>query len=175
MAAAGVAVGAATGADNLRAAAGLALVGRTVAVRWVRALILADGLALAIGGLLGSRLPDVVTDVAPAIGLAALAVLAVAAIFGADELVEHIVESRSMSLGVPIILSFDSLVAGAALGALGYPLAAVLPIAIGTSALLCLFGYAAGSSLRTHRLGAAPVRMGGVVMAIAVVIAIANG
>ena len=175
MAAAGIAVGTASGADNFRAAAGFALVDRKAALRWMFALMVADGVALVLGAVLGSFLPDVVSDVAPTIGLVALAVLAGAAILGADELIERIVESRSLSVGIPILLSLDGLVAGAAVGALGYPLQVVLPIALGTSALLCLIGYAAGSSLRTHPLAVSPVRLGGVLMAIAIVIAIRNG
>jgi putative Mn2+ efflux pump MntP len=175
MAAAGIAVGTASGADNFRAAAGFALVDRRAAFRWMSALIVADGVALALGAVLGSLLPDAVSDVAPTIGFVALAVLAGAAILGADELVERIVESRSLTVGIPILLSLDSLVAGTAVGALGYPLQWVLPIAVATSALLCLIGYAAGSTLRSHPLGVSPVRLGGVVMAIAIVIAIRNG
>lgn len=95
MAAAGVGVGAATGADNFRAAAGLALVDGASARSWVRALILADAVGLVIGVAIGSALPLLVADVAPTIGLACLAVIAAIAILGADEFVERAVGSRS--------------------------------------------------------------------------------
>lgn len=175
MAAAGIGVGAAAGADNFRAAAGLALVDAVSARSWVRALIVADAAGLVIGLAIGSVLPLLVADIAPVIGLAALAIIALIAIFGADELVERAVKSRSLAIAVPILLGVDNLVAGAALGSLGYPVWITAPLAIATSALLCVAGFVAGSSVLARKLVGSSTRVGGAVLAIAVAIAVANG
>jgi hypothetical protein len=175
MAAAGVGVGAASGADNFRAAIGLALVDRAAARRWVRLLIGADAAGLVVGAVVGSALPIALADVAPAVGLAALALFAAIAILGADDLVERLVTSRSLSITVPVFLSIDSVAAGAALGSLGYPLIVVLPVGVTTSSVLCLAGYLAGSAAHAPRFAGSSARLGGVALAIAVAIAIANG
>jgi manganese efflux pump family protein len=175
MAAAGVGVGAASGADNFRAAIGLALVDRAAARRWVRLLIGADAAGLVVGTLVGSALPLALADAAPTIGLAALGLFAAIAILGADDLAERLVASRSLSITVPVFLSIDNVAAGAALGSLGYPLIVVVPVAVATSSMLCMAGYLAGSAAHAPRFAGSSARLGGVVLAIGVAIAIANG
>jgi hypothetical protein len=175
LAAAGIAVGTASGADSLRVAAGLALVDRLRALPWVASLIAADGAALLVGVGLGTSAQIGAMELARALGLAVLAVFAGAAVLGGGEGLERALTSRSLSVGVPVLLSLDSLLAGGALGALGYPLAVVFPIAIGTSAGLCLLGYAVGALFHGRGLALVPIRLGGVVMAIAIVVAVATG
>jgi hypothetical protein len=175
MAAAGIGVGAVSGADNLRAAAGLTLVDPIAARRWVRRLIVADAAGLVVGATVGMALPVAIADIAPVIGLGILAVFAIVAIVGADDLTERLVGSQPLSVAVPVLLSVDNLIAGAALGTLGYPLLAVVPIAVVTSSIVCFAGYAAAAAVHTWRLSGSSARLGGAILGIAVVIAGANG
>lgn len=159
----------------MRAVAGLALIDRAAAVRWMRSLLVADGAALTIGALAGSGLPLAFAAAAPLVGLAVLGLAAIASIVQADTFVERLLKSRTLAVGAPIVLSLDSLAAGAALGALGYPLIPAVGLAVGTSALLAVLGFAAGSTVASRRLPVSPSRLGGVALAIAVAIAVANG
>ena len=80
-----------------------------------------------------------------------------------------------LSIAVPVLLGVDNLVAGGALGSLGYPVLVTAPLALTTSAILCVAGYLAGSSGLARRLAGSSTRVGGAVLAISVAIATVNG
>ena len=62
--------------------------------------------------------------------------------------VATVVNSRWLLLGLPISMSFDNLIAGVGLGAIGYPLVVTALVIGGISAAMCLAGLFLGASIR---------------------------
>lgn len=116
-----MAIGAAVGVDNMRASAGLGfLVPEGARQRWLAAVVLSDAAALILGALLGSFVPDALSEFASRVGFLVLVVLGVGC-FGRGDETEALVERPLVGAGLPLLLSLDNLAAGAALIAIGYP------------------------------------------------------
>ncbi len=172
---AAVAVGTAIGLDNMRASAAIGVVApSTTRVRWLLALLMADALALIVGASVGAMLPVALTSVATVIGIVVLVAMAGLAFIDrdADDGVSAFADAR-LICGVPILLGFDNLAAGAALVAIGYPPLPTIPIAGTTAALLCLTGFVAGSAV-SRFAGPRSHQLGGVLLSIAALLAFAE-
>jgi len=170
---AAVAVGAAIGLDNMRASATIGFVGPPAAQRsWLAALVLCDAVALIIGASIGSVIPAAVTGTAAVVGVVVLVALAGLAFAerGDDARETRFADARLIA-GVPILLGFDNLAAGAALVAIGYPPVPTVAIAGVVAALMCVAGFVAGSAVN-RAVGARVRQVGGVLLAVAAVLAV---
>jgi putative Mn2+ efflux pump MntP len=168
-----IGVGAAIGVDNMRASAGLGLITPVRRQHLVLAsLIAADAIALLAGAFVGAALPAAIDRVAGLFGLAILVALAIVGLVGSsDDRLATVAERREVAIGLPVLLSVDNFAAGAALSALGHPIVPTIPVAATVGAALCLLGFAAGGWLRSFDW-VMRLRLGGVLMSIAVVAAL---
>ena len=141
-----------TGVDNLQVSAGIGMTPISRRRKWLLALLfgLCEGLMPLIGLLIGSRIPSLMGDTAEWVGPICLAgcgvLILVMAVRKRD--INTVANSSWMMLGLPLALSLDNLLAGAGLGAMGYPVALSAMVVGGLSAGLCLAGLALGNLVR---------------------------
>ncbi len=144
------------GLDNLQVCAGIGLLpgGR----RRRRQLALLIGLFEAVmpllGLLAGQGLRARVGVLGELLGPALLAVCGLLVLWSSFKDTDDLQEekhlgNRRVLLGLPLVLSLDNLLAGAGLGALGYPVGLSAVLIGGISASMCLLGFAGGAALRT--------------------------
>lgn len=165
-------IGLLVGLDNLQVGAALGLRGFSAGRRWALAAAFAacETLMPLIGLWGGQQLRERAEPYADALGVAVLALsgLLVLALgcFENEEAPEA--EGRAALLVLPISLSFDNLLAGAGLGALGYPVVLSALIIGAISGSLCAFGLFAGDRLRGFFPRQAPWLSGAFLVGLAV-------
>ena len=141
-----------TGVDNLQVAAGIGMTPISGRRKWVFALLfgLCEGLMPLIGLLLGSRIPMLMGENAEWVGPVCLAGCGILILVMATRKHEigPVANSPWLMLVLPLSLSFDNLLAGAGLGAMGYPVALSAMVVGGLSMGLCLAGMALGNLVR---------------------------
>ncbi len=153
------------GIDSFRASLGLGLLHRSTTRRIGIAMSfgLCDGLAPLVGLMVGSA---VITSFSPWAGWLGPLVLGGFGLFtfvtlGGDEAKESDAPEGFVSLGLPLILALDNLVAGFGLGALGTPVLLSAAVIGAISALMSLVGLCLGALVgrslraRTGRVGGA--------------------
>jgi putative Mn2+ efflux pump MntP len=104
-------------------------------------------LGLLLVGSLHARFGAWIDRLAPAIVVTCGAVILFLAFKDHDEL-EAVVNHRWTVAVLPLSLSFDNLLIGVSLGALGYPLPLAAAAVGSVSACMCLAGIAGGTRLR---------------------------
>jgi len=171
-----IVLGVSLGLDNLRVMMVLAAAGttRTMAIRFILAFAAFEAIMPLIGLAIGNKLGALIEPWAEIAGVAALAgtgaYVTVCALRGGAP--EGVPDRTWVVLGLPLTLSADNLIAGAALGLLGYPaIGAALIFGIVTAAM-CLGGFWVGeviSNLYPHR---AQLVAGAALLALALVAAV---
>jgi putative Mn2+ efflux pump MntP len=136
----------ALGLDSFRVSLGLGSAGsaRAVAGRLVCAFGVCDGVALAVGVLLGRSLASLVGGWVNALGPPALAAYALYVLWLARTKSDDAAPGRWLVLGLPLVLSFDNLFVGATLGGLRISLVPATVLVGTISGLLALAGLVLG-------------------------------
>lgn len=138
------------GLDNLQVGSGLGLLDVRAVSRRALAVAfgLCEGLMPLVGLVFGRAVRGWAGEAAAVLGPAVLAACGVAIIAGAVRERPGAVDRRWLLFGLPVALSFDNLLAGAGLGALGYPVGLTAVVIGGVSAAMCLAGLYLGARVR---------------------------
>jgi putative Mn2+ efflux pump MntP len=163
--------------DNLRAsfALGLTRPGRRTQARIVASFAVSETLAPVVGVAIGSTMfPSLLGGSSRLIAVVALATAAGLAAWpalrGRDA--ESPIDGIWLSTVLPVVLSFDNLAAGMALGVLGYALIPSAVVLGGVSAALSFLGLRAGAAIasrlpvRSNLIGAIALGFGAAIVAL---------